>query len=132
MLCNSCHRLEATCHVTVVAGDSIQKRDLCEECFKAGSPEARGLVEVHRDARCQYCDGQPCAGATDFLGLATGVQALKFMCMPCLMEHNRYAQEHFPKGASGLSQQEQLDLLRKLDKEADAHMKRWASERRSR
>jgi len=32
---------------------------------------------------------------------------------------------------SGLSQQAQLALLRKLDKQADEHMKRWVSERDS-
>jgi hypothetical protein len=63
--------------------------------------------------------------------LVTGVQKLKFMCMPCSIEHNRYVQQHLQKDASGLSQEEQLALLRKLEQDADEHMKRWVSERGS-
>lgn len=110
----------------------MQKRDLCPECFEASSPDARGFASAQRDARCEYCGGQPCAGGTDFLALVTGVQKLKFMCMPCSMEHNRYLQEHLQQGASALSQQEQLALLRKLNNEADQHMKEWVSQRGSR
>jgi hypothetical protein len=47
------------------------------------------------------------------------------------MEHNRYIQEHLQEDASGLSQEDQLALLRKLDGEADEHMRRWVSERDS-
>jgi hypothetical protein len=71
-------------------------------------------------------------GGTDFLAMVSGVQKLKFMCMPCSMEHNRYVQEQLQQGALGLAQQEQLAFLRKLDTEADEHMKRWVSERSSR
>jgi flagellar motility protein MotE (MotC chaperone) len=48
------------------------------------------------------------------------------------MEHNRYIRQQMQQDASELSQQEQLALLRKLDKEADEHMKQWVSERNSR
>jgi len=88
MLCESCHQREATCHVTAILGDVIQKRDLCPECFEASSPDARGFASAQRDARCEYCGGQLCAGGTDFLAMVTGVQKLKFMCMPCSVEHN--------------------------------------------
>jgi len=56
---------------------------------------------------------------------------MKFMCMPCSMEHNRYIQEQLQRDASGLSQQEQLAALRTLDIAADEHMKQWVSERDS-
>jgi hypothetical protein len=64
--------------------------------------------------------------------MAMGVQKLKFMCMPCSMEHNRYVVQQMQQDASGLSQQEQLALLRNLDEDADEHMKQWVSERGSR
>lgn len=106
--------------------------DLCTECHEASSPEAREFSAAQRDARCEYCGGQPCAGGTDVLALAMGVQKLKFMCMPCSTEHNRFVQQQLQQDASGLSQQEQLKLLRKLDEEADRHMKQWISQRGSR
>ena len=63
--------------------------------------------------------------------LITGVQKLKFMCMPCSMEHNRFVQQQLQQDASGLSQQEQLAWLQKLYHEADEHMKQWVTERGS-
>ena len=131
MLCENCHQREATCHICEIEGDVMKSRELCVECHEASSREAKELAAAQRDALCQYCGGQPCAGGTDFLALVTGVQKLKFVCMPCSMEHNRYIQQHLPQHASGLSQSEQLALLRKLDREADEHMRRWLSGRGS-
>jgi len=132
MLCEACQKNEATCHICTIVDGVSQSRDLCIECHDAISPEAREFPAAQRDARCEYCGGQPCAGGTDIFALVTGIQKLKFMCMPCSMEHNRYVQQQLQHDASGLSQQEQMDLLRKLDREADAHMRQWVSERGSR
>jgi hypothetical protein len=67
------------------------------------------------------------------LALVTGVQKLKFTCMPCSMEHSRYVQQQLQQQLqqeiSILSQHEQLILLRKLDEEADNHMRQWVSRR---
>ena len=102
------------------------------ECHEASSPEPRAFSETARDAHCRYCGRQPCTAGSDVLALVTGAQELKFMCMPCSMEHNRYIQEQLVNCPSGLGQQEQLTFVRKLDKEADEHMERWLSERSSR
>ena len=128
MLCEKCQEREATCHITTIDGGISKSRDLCSECCEAGSPEAREFAAAQREARCEYCGGQTCAGGTDFLALVTGVQKMKFMCMPCSMEHNRYIRQRIPD-ASELSQQEQFAALRTLSDEADKHMKRWVSER---
>jgi len=131
MLCEKCQEHEATCHITTIEGGISKSRDLCSECYEAGSPEAREFAAAQRKARCEYCGGQPCAGGTDFLALVTGVQKMKFMCMPCSMEHNRYIQQQLQQDASGLSQQEQLAAPHILRDEADKHMKQWVSERGS-
>jgi hypothetical protein len=55
-----------------------------------------------------------------------GVQKLKFMCMPCFMEHSRYIQQRLQPDASGLSQEEQLALMQKINGDADKYMKQWA------
>src|SRR5437879_2200140 len=34
MLCNICKEKEATVHLTQIAGDKVQKVDLCEDCAK--------------------------------------------------------------------------------------------------
>jgi len=115
----------------IVAGVSLS-RDVCMECREVISPEARESSTAQPNARCEYCGGEPCAGGTDFLVMVTGVRKLRFMCMPCSVEHNRYLQQRLPQDASGLSQPEQATLLRRLNDEADAHMKQWVSERGSR
>jgi predicted CXXCH cytochrome family protein len=131
MLCENCHQREASVFVKAIEGGVIKSRDLCSECHDASSPEARDFSTAQREARCEYCGDQPCAGGTDIFAMMTGVQKLKFMCMLCSIEQNRFIQQHLQRAASGLSQHEQLDLLRKLDKEADAHMKQWVSKRSS-
>ena len=129
MLCESCQKNEATCHVCTIADGVSQSRDLCIECYEASSPETRELLAAQRDARCEYCGGRPCSGGTDTFALLTGVQKLKFMCLPCSMEYNRYFQQQLQRAAFGLSQHEQLALLRTVNDEADSHMQQWVSER---
>lgn len=131
VLCEVCHERPATNHICY--GDTGKSSDFCDECFKSSaSPDIIQSVAAAHDAHCQYCGGQPRAGGTDFLALVTGVQKLKFMCLPCSMEHNQFVQQRLQRDSSGLSQQEQLALLQKLDQEADEHMRRWVSERGSR
>ena len=132
MLCESCHKAEATCHVCTIVDGISQSRDLCSECHEASSPEARDLSAAQREARCEYCGGQPCAGGTDIFAMMAGEQKFKFMCMPCSMEHNRYIQQQLQRDASRLSRHEQLELIRKVNDEADTHMKQWVLDRGSR
>jgi len=134
MLCESCHQLEANHHITTcVDGEVVQKRDLCPECFLASSPDApaesKRLATAQRDARCVYCGGQPYLCGTVGLAVARGDQNVKFVCIPCSIEHNRYLQERLQEDASALSQREHPDLLLKLNEAGDQHMKEWVSQR---
>ena len=129
MLCEKCQKHEATCHVTTVEDGISISRDLCAECYEAGSPEAKAFATAQREARCEYCGGQPCASGTDIFALLTGEQKKKWKCMPCSVEHNRYLLQLLQRDTSGLSRQEQLALLRTLNEEADRHMKQWVSGR---
>jgi protein-arginine kinase activator protein McsA len=128
-ICDVCHERRAIHFVCY--GGTDKSSHLCDECFESSTPpEVRESVAEVRDAHCQYCGGQPCAGGTDIFALITGVQKSKHMCMPCSMEYHRFIQQK-SSDAAGLSQQEQLAVIRKLIDEADAHMKRWLSERDS-
>jgi hypothetical protein len=128
MLCENCHQREATsCVHTVVDGVPTPK-DLCADCHAASSTDVRDFLQQAENARCEYCGDGPCAGGTDFLALGTGVQKLKFMCMSCTLEHDRYVTEQLPqllKDAAGKSHQQELDLLRQLNERADEHLKQW-------
>jgi protein-arginine kinase activator protein McsA len=130
MLCEKCHEREATCHSTTILDGVTQAADLCSECFDASaSPETREMTEAGRAAHCQYCGGYSCAGGTDFFALATGVQQMRFMCVPCTQEYYRYTQQELQRVSAGLSQEEQLAAVRSLRDAADTHMKQWISER---
>ena len=115
-------------------GGTGKSSRLCDECFKLSAPpEIRESASAVRDAHCQYCGGQPCAGGTDMSALITSVQKSKYMCMPCSMEYHRFLQQQLSPDGSGLSsQKEQPGVIQKLLDEADAHMKQWISERDSR
>jgi protein-arginine kinase activator protein McsA len=128
MLCESCHQREATCHVTSIHGDLMQKRDLCQECFEALSPGGGTLAAAA--SRCEYCGGQAFSEGTDVLALLTGVEQTRFMCMPCNAEFQRYTLQDLAGLPEGLSHQKQLSALRSLRDRRDAHMRQWASERR--
>jgi protein-arginine kinase activator protein McsA len=129
MLCEKCNERDATVHsINIVKGVS-KKVDLCDECFEASSPEGKEFASTMHDANCEYCGGQPCAGGTDVLALGVGIQQMKFMCMPCSMEYNRYIQQELQQISENLPQQEQLALLGKLREQADKHMKQWISDK---
>ena len=133
MLCEACHERVASHHVIDINGNVVRKRDLCPECFLASSPDAqpesKRFATVLRDARCVYCGGRPYMAGTVLLAIVRGDQNLKFVCIPCSIEHNRYLQEQSEEGASALSEEEHSGLLRKLKEEADRHMKEWVSQR---
>jgi hypothetical protein len=131
-ICENCHERPATQFICY--GGTGKSTHLCDECFANSAPaDIRQLATATKEACCQYCGGQPCGCETDFLALVTGVQKLKFMCLRCSMEHNRYVQQLTSQwNAAELSQEEQLTLIRKLDEDVDKHMKQWVSEESSR
>jgi hypothetical protein len=130
-VCEVCHKRCATHFVCY--GGTGKSSHLCDECFQTSAPpDVVQSAAAVREAHCQYCGGQPCAGGTDIFALVTGVQKSKYMCMPCSMEYHRFIQHQLSPDASGLSQQEQLAAIQRLLAGADAHMKQWVSERDSR
>jgi DNA-directed RNA polymerase subunit RPC12/RpoP len=106
---------------------------LCQTCFETSAPpEIRQSEAEGHDARCQYCGGRPFTGGTDFFALMSGVQQMKYMCMPCSFEHNQYTQQELTLISPNLSQQEQLAAIRTLNMAVDKHMQEWVSKRDSR
>ena len=129
MLCESCQKNEATFSTHLVKDGVTQSRNLCKHCHGAESLGGKEFEAAQRDARCEYCGGQPCVGGTDIFAMIMGVQKLKFLCVPCLMEHNRFIQEQLKQAAAGLSNQEQIALISTVNANADKHMKQWALNR---
>jgi hypothetical protein len=132
MLCEQCHRREATVHLTQVVCDvveKVQKSNLCVECFGSANPNlipVQSLTAAPQD-NCQYCRDRPCFGSPDFLALTTGVRKTKYMCLWCSLEYHRYVQGEMGRMSPNLSQQEQLTALGSLSIETDKHMNEWVS-----
>jgi protein-arginine kinase activator protein McsA len=131
MLCESCHKREATCHVHAVIDRAMLHKSLCARCFESYSPDGKEVLEKQLDARCEYCGGLPHSRETDLRSLAYGIERTRFMCHPCSVEHEQYFQDRLDQDVSGLSQKEQLELLRKLDDDTDTHMKQWVARKRT-
>ena len=130
ILCEVCHERPATHHVC--NANTGKSSHLCAGCFEASAPPEVGRFSAAtRDAHCEYCGGQPCAGGTDFLALVTGVQKTKFLCVPCSNEHNRFIQQQMLDEKPNLTRQEQIAALRALRDQVDAHMKEWVSKKGS-
>jgi protein-arginine kinase activator protein McsA len=129
MLCDSCYQRPATCHVTSIVGDAMQKRDLCEECFEAMSPGMGPALSPK--PKCQYCGGERFCVGTDVLAIMLGTRETKALCIACNAEYHRFTQRALVSLPDGLSQERQLAEIRKLREEADAHMEQWVSERGS-
>ncbi len=69
MLCDACHKFEATIHYTEIVGGKVIKLNLCEECFKKKelvntpfniSELLAGLTQIGKDvsentAKCGNC-----------------------------------------------------------------------------
>ena len=134
MLCDNCQQREATHCVNTVVDGVVTTKDLCAQCHAASSTEARDFIGQAENARCEYCGDGPCGGGTDFLALGTGVSKLKFMCMPCTLEHDRYVSGLLPqwlKDAADQSPPQQAAQLRQIIEKADQHMKQWLAKGRS-
>ncbi len=127
MLCESCHQREATCHITSIVGDLMQKRDLCQECYAAVSPGAG--TSAAAASRCEYCGGQAFCEGTDMLAFLTGDDQTRSMCMRCNTEFQRYTLQELAALPEGLSHEDQLSALRSLRDRRDAHMRQRVSER---
>src|SRR6266487_2273857 len=112
MLCENCHQNQATCRITRIEHGVMTLKNLCSQC------DEEELAAAMRTAQCEYCGGQPCARGADIFALATGGHRLKFMCLPCSLEHNRYVQEQIQINVSAASQEEQPALLRRLSRRA--------------
>ena len=82
-----------------------------------------------RDARCDFCGDPANLGGTDPLSLCVGEQRFTHLCFSCSEEFNRYTGAAMERMPDGLSQEQQLDTIRRLRQDADRHMREWLSRR---
>ncbi len=77
MLCNICHKKEATVHLTEIINDQITELHLCEQCAKEKGSE----VEQHFDL------ADLLAGLTDFGTKAVQKEEMSLKCPNCRMTY---------------------------------------------
>jgi len=102
MLCSVCQEREATVHLTQIAGEKMQKVDLCEECARAKG--------VNDPAAFSFADVLLGLGASDEVEKAAGGR--EAACPECGFAHADFKKtgrlgcpacyDHFARGLEGL------------------------------
>ncbi len=130
--CSKCGERPATYHVTTLVHGKAEKADLCAECFqKEQPPQIRGYMEALQKADCFYCGAKAVTGlsmGSDFLG----GDAERFACHECFQEHHAYflkRMSELPAEAREMPAADQMEQIRVIRDETDAHMRRWISQK---
>lgn len=129
--CTACGQKPATAHVVTIVNGEKQVEDLCGDCFGKKQP---ALVTQHLEAlmkaTCIYCGAKAATGLN--LGPWLKGEAERFACHECFQEHHAYflkrlealsGEGHEAPGEEGMNQ------IRAIQDEADAHMRRWISQK---
>jgi protein-arginine kinase activator protein McsA len=125
MLCEECHRREATVHITTIAGDDLTKVHLCAKCSEGAAPDLAAVLQ----AGCHYCGGAFHCCGPDLSGQSSGSPKLWALCKRCAEEFYGFCDRRLPGIGTDAFTQEQFSELAALLPELDRHMRRWVSER---
>ena len=123
MLCQRCHKREATVHITEIAGEVMAKRDLCTEC--APSDVYSEIIEQ----RCHYCCGDFACTAPDVTAKDERSQKLWGLCSRCAREFYGYWERKLKTKDFSKFTPEQFSEARRVFAELDEHMKEWIKRR---
>jgi protein-arginine kinase activator protein McsA len=125
MLCEKCHKREATVHTTTIAGDDITKVNLCAQCSEGAAPDLASALQ----AGCHYCSGAPCCSAPDLSAQSSGSRKLWALCKRCAEEFYGYCNRKLPGIGTDAFTLEKFSKIAAILPELDQHMKQWVSER---
>lgn len=134
MLCESCHKNEATVHLTQVIDGTVKKMHLCGECAAKSGVDVQspveladlllGLKRAADDTSCPKCNMR----RSDFkktgrLGCPACYDAFKEELMPLLKSMHRGTQHagKTPHRASAAGEAENVEALERQLQEAIAH-----------
>lgn len=124
--CSECGGKPAVYHLHVIRDGVSDARRLCEACFRSAAPAMAPM----KGGRCRHCGGEARAGGGP-LDAILGRNEWIFLCFSCSGEYLRFLGGRLkdPGHAGDLPVSAQLECLRAIDAEADAHMKRWVIQR---
>jgi hypothetical protein len=134
MLCDICHKREATVHSTVITSNGREKQDICAHCLRSGGAERKSLRECVQQldaARCDYC-GEPAVVGSMVSPVGVDDQQERFSCAACSAAHLEFLETSgvsidCPEGEE--AQREWDARLAKLEAEAEAYVRQKAQER---
>lgn len=75
LVCESCHRREATQHLTRIVDGVTSTRHWCAECAEE--------FELITHYTCFFCGRSANIGGTEVLAQALGIHRLRFFCFRC-------------------------------------------------
>lgn len=127
-LCSRCGIRAGTHYICF--GGTGKSLDLCDECLPLESPSTAGFIEEARNARCEYCGGSPCGGGTDTFGSIFGSpRKNRWRCISCLTEYSAWILKAFEGLSKDLSAPMQMEEIKRINEEVDAHMKAFVCQR---
>ena len=131
MLCDVCHKREATIHNTKIVGDSLSTTNLCTECLASADPGLAQSLTSASETGCHYCGGEPDCSCPDLTAASVGAQKSCWLCSHCAQEFYDYADRKLPGLASGKFAPEQVAQVTTILAKLDQHMRQWVLERSS-
>jgi hypothetical protein len=127
-ICNSCSKRPATNYICY--GGTGKSAELCDDCINTEDPTSAAFTSEAKSAKCVYCGGFPCCGGTDSLSQITGRPPTnRWMCMSCSAEYYSFMQGAVSGIGAGLTQEEQINLLKEVGTKIEAHMIAFVSRR---
>jgi len=104
--------------------------ELCDECLSREDPISAAFTAEAKSAKCHYCGGSPCGGGPDTISQITGGPSEnRWLCMSCSPEYYSFMQSALSKVSDGLAQHDQIERLKQIAIEADAHMRAFVRRR---
>jgi hypothetical protein len=136
MLCDICHKREATIHMTHIMGDAVTPGHFCGQCYETSKRAEAHDLTAALQVGCRYCGGESYSGGNDPLATLSGTHRISFMCKPCAEEYFRHLRQKWPGFGDVAMTREQRAQIHPSDvpvvfREADEHMKKWVADRGS-
>jgi hypothetical protein len=130
-VCSKCGTRIATTHIFY--GGTGKSVVVCDECIATEHPMIAAISQEAKNAKCRYCGGSPCSGGMDTIAQVTKrPPANQWMCVSCSTEYSSLMERELHRASKDLGaaeQLEQIEQLKKIGQEVEAHMRAFVVQR---
>jgi protein-arginine kinase activator protein McsA len=128
--CSRCGKHPARYDFTIVKSGKNEIQPLCSRCYNRRIRQiANDEMAAVAAAHCNYC-GAKATSRVSTIDAIIGGPGDRFACSPCFDEYHRFLVEHLNAlDAMKLDKAKQIEALRQLYDETDAHTHQWVKQR---